>query len=112
MKLHSRRFAHRALAALLLLLQVGLVVAPDCEAHTSEFWAPHVESTGVKHVTVHDEDRCQLCNVQTVVAQVPITAPTPAIVAVTAPIIADGARRVISRHVDPARASRAPPTLV
>jgi hypothetical protein len=112
MKLRTRRLASRAFAALLLLLQVGLVVAPDCEAHTSEFWAPHVESTGANHLAVHDEDRCQLCNVQTVVAQVPFTAPAPVVMAITAPIIAEGERRVVTRDVDPARASRAPPTPV
>jgi hypothetical protein len=112
MKLASNRRAQswqRRLAALLMLvLHVGLVVAPLAD-HPGGGRRAHVEQRGARHAQAHNEETCALCAAGSARATVTPRVETPVVVRDVRRVRTAYFGRIMARDPPIANTSRAPP---
>ena len=106
------RPSRRRTAITLLALQGGIALAPVAEPASGVAVVAHVDEQGTSHHFAHNEARCAICSLRTLVADVPAAAPA----AVQAPgfhSVAVGAHSRLASHEFRAdHPSRAPPARV
>jgi hypothetical protein len=100
----------RVSALLMLVLQLGMVLAPMAE-HEGRRTVTHVEQQGTRHAQLHNEATCALCAVRSLQAAV-LQVPHVITVAIaTERLVSVPATALASRDPPPSNASRAPPRL-
>jgi hypothetical protein len=100
----------RSLALLMLVLQVGIAIAPLAE-RDGRRTVTHAEQRGTRHTRAHNEETCALCAVRSLQAHIVRAHPAPTFRDVPRRLEIAYVGVVTSRDPPTVNGSRAPPPL-